>query len=54
MKLTRIGIDIAKQVFQLRGTDRIERTVWRRRLPRDRWLQAVREVAEPEKRDGGS
>jgi len=47
MKLTRIGVDIAKQVFQLHGTDRSERTVWRRRLPRDRWLQALREVAEP-------
>jgi len=47
MKLTRIGVDIAKQVFQLHGTDRFERTVWRRRLSRDRWLQALREIAEP-------
>lgn len=48
MKLTRIGVDIAKQVFQLHGTDRLEHTVWRRRLPRDRWLQALRDVAEPD------
>jgi len=47
MKLTRIGLDIAKQVFQLHGTDRFERTVWRRRLSRDRWVQALRDVAEP-------
>ncbi len=47
MKLTRIGVDIAKQVFQLHGTDRFERTVWRRRLPRDRWVQVLRDVAEP-------
>jgi len=47
MKLTRIGVDIAKQVFQLHGTDRFEQTIWRRRLSRDRWLQALREVAEP-------
>jgi transposase len=47
MKLTRIGVDIAKQVFQLHGTDRSERSVWRRRLPRDRWLQALHDVAEP-------
>src|SRR5579859_5463961 len=47
MKLTRIGVDIAKQVFQLHGTDRFEQTVWRRRLPRERWLQVLREVAEP-------
>ena len=47
MKLTRIGVDIAKQVFQLHGTDRLERTVWRRRLSRDRWVQVLSDVAEP-------
>jgi len=47
MKLTRIGVDIAKQVFQLHGTDRSERTVWWRRVTRERWLQTLREVAEP-------
>jgi len=47
MKLTRIGVDIAKQVFQLHGTNRLEQAVWRRRLPRDRWLQALGDVAEP-------
>jgi len=47
MKLTRIGVDIAKQVFQLHGTDRTEHTVWRRRVPRERWIQALCEVAEP-------
>jgi len=47
MKLTRIGVDIAKQVFQLHGTDRLEQVIWRRRLPRERWLQALCDAAEP-------
>jgi transposase len=47
MKLTRIGVDVAKQVFQVHGVDRHEQPIWRRRLSRDRWLKAVQEVAEP-------
>ncbi|RDI96770.1 IS110 family transposase [Dyella solisilvae] len=47
MKLTRIGVDVAKQVFQVHGVDRHEQPVWRRRLSRERWLRAVSEVAEP-------
>ena len=47
MKLKRIGVDLAKQVFQVHGVDRYEQPIWRRRLPRERWLQAVVETAEP-------
>ncbi|WP_445145868.1 IS110 family transposase [Dyella sp. Tek66A03] len=47
MKLMRIGVDLAKNVFQVHGVDRREKAVWRKRLPRDRWLQAVSEAAEP-------
>lgn len=47
MKLTRIGVDVAKQVFQVHGVDRAEQPIWRRRLSRERWLKAVSEVAEP-------
>jgi transposase len=47
MKLKRIGVDLAKQVFQVHGVDRYEQPVWRRHLPRERWLQAVVETAEP-------
>ncbi len=46
MKLTRIGIDLAKNVFQLHGVDRHGKTVWKRRLRRDQWLQAVLDRAE--------
>jgi transposase len=47
MKLKRIGVDLAKNVFQVHGVDHREKAVWRKRLPRDRWLQAVTEAAEP-------
>ena len=36
MKLTRVGVDLAKQVFQVHGVDRAERPVWCRRLKRGR------------------
>ncbi len=47
MKLKRIGIDLAKNVFQIHGVDRHEKPVWRQRLPRERWLQTVLEKIEP-------
>ncbi|WLG48649.1 IS110 family transposase [Pseudomonas sp. FP1742] len=47
MKLMRIGVDLAKNVFQIHGVDRHEQPVWRQRLPRDRWLQTVLEKIEP-------
>ncbi len=34
MKITRIGLDLAKDVFQVHGVDRDGRTVARRRLRR--------------------
>lgn len=47
MKLTRIGVDVAKQVFQVHGVDRLEQPIWCRRLSRDSWLKAVVEAAGP-------
>jgi len=32
MKLIRVGVDLAKNVFQLHGVDRSEKTIWRRKL----------------------
>jgi hypothetical protein len=40
MKLTRVGVDLAKDVFELHGVDRAERPVWRKRLKRNRWNEA--------------
>lgn len=47
MKLMRIGVDLAKNVFQIHGVDCHELPVWRQRLPHDRWLQTVLEKIEP-------
>ena len=38
MKLIRVGVDLAKNVFQVHGVDRNEKPVWRRRLTRNNWL----------------
>lgn len=41
MELSRIGIDLAKDVFQLHGVDRHGKTVFKRRLKRDQWLSVL-------------
>jgi transposase len=46
MKLMRVGIDLAKNVFQVHGVDRSEKHVWRRRLRREEWINVVGERAE--------
>jgi transposase len=38
MKLTRVGVDLAKQVFQVHGVDGAERPAWCQRLKRGRWI----------------
>lgn len=48
IKLMRIGVDLAKSVFQIHGVDCQERSVWRQRLSRERWFQAILEKAEPD------
>jgi len=47
MQLTRIGIDIAKQIFQVHGVDRHEQPIWRKRLSREQFLKAVLKAAGP-------
>ena len=47
MTLIRVGVDLAKSVFQVHGVSRDERKVWRRRLARERWLEALVEKLEP-------
>ena len=39
MKVTRIGLDIAKQIFELHGVDRRGRVVVRKTLRRERVLE---------------
>lgn len=38
MKITRVGVDLAKNVFQVHGVDGHERPVWCKSLKRDTWL----------------
>ena len=47
MKLIRVGVDLAKNVFQVHGVDRQEKALWRRRLTRENWLKVLRETVEP-------
>jgi transposase len=46
-KLSRVGIDLAKNVFQLHGVDRHGKSIWRRRLTRSKWLGVLLEKVEP-------
>ena len=47
MKISRVGVDLAKNVFQLHGVDRHGKTVLKRRLSRDKWVSALIKSAEP-------
>jgi transposase len=47
MKLSRVGVDLAKNVYQLHGVDRHGKTVWKRRLRRGQWLQVLTDNVEP-------
>jgi transposase len=47
MKLIRVGVDLAKNVFQVHGVDHKEKAVWRRRLTRENWVKALLETVEP-------
>ncbi len=47
MKLSYVGVDLAKNVFQLHGVDRHGQAVWRRRLRRGQWLQVLLDTVEP-------
>lgn len=47
MEVIRIGVDLAKNVFQVHGVNRAEGLVWQKRLTRNRWLEAVCKTAGP-------
>jgi len=48
MELKRVGVDLAKHVFQVHGVDYQEKAVWQKRLSRGRWLQVVSTTVEPD------
>jgi transposase len=47
MEIIRVGVDLAKNVFQLHGVDRRENPVWRRSLRRGQWLQELQQRVAP-------
>lgn len=47
MEINRVGIDLAKNVFQLHGADRRGKAVWKRRLSRGKWLAVLCDDIEP-------
>jgi transposase len=47
MKIIRVGIDLAKNVFQVHGVDRFEKVIWRKKLSRAEWLHVLIEKIEP-------
>jgi len=47
MKIIRVGVDLAKNVFQVHGVDRVERPVWKRKLKREEWPKVLLEKIEP-------
>jgi transposase len=47
MKITRVGVDIAKSVFHVHAVDRHESTQWQAKLKRSQWLESLCERVDP-------
>jgi hypothetical protein len=47
MEIIRVGVDLAKHVFQLHGVDGREKPVWKRRLRRGQWLGELQRRVAP-------
>ena len=47
MPIRGVGIDLAKNVYQLHGVDRFSKTIWKRRLKRHQWFKVLLEKTEP-------
>jgi len=47
MKLSRVGVDLAKNVYQLHGVDRFGKAIWKRRLKRHQWLKVLLDKTDP-------
>lgn len=41
MENNRVGVDLAKNVYQAHGVDRKDKPVWRRQLSRYNWRAAI-------------
>ncbi len=47
MEIMRVGVDLAKNVFQVHGVDRREKAVWQRSLRRTQWLAELQRRVPP-------
>src|SRR3970040_2404704 len=47
MKVMRVGVDLAKNVFQVHGVDAGEQPVWQRSVRRATWLRELVKRVEP-------
>jgi transposase len=47
MGIVRVGVDLAKDVFQVHGVDRNDKTVWQRKLNRNEWIKVLLDKIEP-------
>ena len=47
MKPSRVGIDLAENVYQLHGVDRFGKNVWKRHLKRHQWFKVLLNKTEP-------
>lgn len=46
-KVTRVGVDLAKNVFHVHGVDSKGRKLWQKKLTRSKWVEAVCEKLVP-------
>jgi len=47
MEIRRVGVDLAKNVFQLHGTDQNGKSLWKRQLSREKWLMVLFNQVKP-------
>jgi len=47
MKLIRVGVDLAKHVYQVHGVDRKEKAIWRRKPHAGELAQGIARDVEP-------
>ncbi|MDH3507557.1 MAG: IS110 family transposase, partial [Gammaproteobacteria bacterium] len=47
MQITRVGVDLAKNIFQVHGVDSRGRQIFKRQLKRSNWLKVLSQKLEP-------
>jgi len=47
MKITRVGVELAKNVFQLHGVELSGECIWKRKLSHKNWLSVLLKETDP-------